>query len=306
MSAHLDNRQAEASSQTVATRQAYAARINAAYKRTVEGIIEIGKTLIEAKDALPHGQFQAMIKADLPFGPRQAEKYLAIARHPLLSNANSNSHLTLPSSVSTLYELSRFEPDELAAAMREMERTKAKFDDESLDIAKLLIKKDVNRRIGHPNASVLGVITELGRPDVTVQGVMNEVNAIAALIAAAPILTAEPEQPAHSDPPAPQVRAVGNNEKLTFPVNARRLPDPGIAEAETAPPPAESQADREVMESRRLAKVYAQEVAKWLNNFKGREQYLSAEDRDSLIGNLKAAIASLEAMAGGEPGGPKL
>jgi hypothetical protein len=134
-------------------RSDFAERIRAAVARTVGGIFETGSELLEAKAALPHGEFTKMVKADLPFGERQAQKYMSIAGCAALQKANSNSHL--PANVSALYELSRLQPDELSPMLRELERHR----DEDADtlLPRLLLKKDITRRIGRPKVTVQGV-----------------------------------------------------------------------------------------------------------------------------------------------------
>jgi hypothetical protein len=92
--------------------QSYADRIAATWQQAVESIIETGKLLIEAKDKLKHGEWQDMLQL-LPFGERTAERLMAIARHPVLSDATHVS--VLPPSWGTLYELTRV-PDDLLLA----------------------------------------------------------------------------------------------------------------------------------------------------------------------------------------------
>ena len=52
-----------------------------------------------------------MVKAQLPFGARTAQKLMAIAKHPLISNTTRGSYF--PVSYTTLYELTRWEEPEL-------------------------------------------------------------------------------------------------------------------------------------------------------------------------------------------------
>jgi hypothetical protein len=47
------------------------ARFRNALKKSVEGIIEAGRVLIEAKDQLEHGQFADWVVNDLRFGSRK-------------------------------------------------------------------------------------------------------------------------------------------------------------------------------------------------------------------------------------------
>ena len=191
------------------SRQTYAGRIVTAYQKTIESIIEVGKTLQEAKDNLPHGQFEAMIKADLPFGPRQAQKFMAVARHPVLANPNFSS--LLPGSITALYHLSQMEPEELTAALREQGRQKN--DDDDTFIARILLTKDIKRR--------------LGRPAVTVQGVNREIEKIQEA-ARQPEPTNAPAPPVTPSPA--RVTPIPDNQSH-FPDKARRAPAPGIEDA---------------------------------------------------------------------------
>jgi hypothetical protein len=73
----------------------------------VENIIERGRVLIEAKEELEHGSFEATVKKhfDLP----TAQRLMKIARHPILANA---AHAPLlPPSWCTLYELTKLDHD---------------------------------------------------------------------------------------------------------------------------------------------------------------------------------------------------
>jgi hypothetical protein len=55
------------------------------------GIVEKGRRISDAKEgpqALPHGEFTAMMQADLPFGEDTAQQLMANARHPVISNTD--------------------------------------------------------------------------------------------------------------------------------------------------------------------------------------------------------------------------
>jgi hypothetical protein len=64
--------------------------------------------LQEAKRALPHGAFIAMLERELPFSPRWAQQMMKIADNPVLSDAKHAS--LLPPSVQTLAELATLSP----------------------------------------------------------------------------------------------------------------------------------------------------------------------------------------------------
>ena len=86
-------------------RHYYAEMITTTYTNTVDNILAIGRTLIEAKQQIPHGEFIPMIEEDLPFGRSTADKLMSIARNRILSNAEHVPHL--PASWGTLNELAK-------------------------------------------------------------------------------------------------------------------------------------------------------------------------------------------------------
>jgi ParB family chromosome partitioning protein len=88
------------------SRDQWALRISEAWQRAAIAIITTGRLLIEAKAALPHGEWQAMIESgDLPFNDvRTVERLMAIARNRNIVNP---AHCAaLPPSWYTLYQLS--------------------------------------------------------------------------------------------------------------------------------------------------------------------------------------------------------
>lgn len=89
----------------------FAKEINAAYRRSVESILEIGDLLIAAKEKLPHGEYEEMVDEDLPFGPSQARRYKRIAEDERL---RKRAHVhALPAAMSTLVELSKCTDEQL-------------------------------------------------------------------------------------------------------------------------------------------------------------------------------------------------
>jgi N6-adenosine-specific RNA methylase IME4 len=94
---------------------AWAARIVACWQASVTGILEVGRLLTAAKDALPHGEFEAMINAHLPFVPRTAQMLMAIAADPRLSNPKHVS--LLPPSWGTLYELTKLSDEQFSVSL---------------------------------------------------------------------------------------------------------------------------------------------------------------------------------------------
>lgn len=90
-------------------RTGWADAIGGAWRKSVEAIFETGRLIAEAKAALPHGEFGTMIETELPFGARTAERLMAIAADPKLTNPTHVS--VLPASWGTLYELTKLDED---------------------------------------------------------------------------------------------------------------------------------------------------------------------------------------------------
>jgi N6-adenosine-specific RNA methylase IME4 len=80
-------------------------------------VFEIGHDLIEAKQQLVHGEWLAMIETDLPFSPRTTQRLMAIADHPVISNATHVSYL--PPSWGTLYELTKLDEATIRARIED-------------------------------------------------------------------------------------------------------------------------------------------------------------------------------------------
>jgi hypothetical protein len=100
----------------------WADRITAAWRKSVQHIIETGRLLRQAKEELNHGQWLMMFStrrrdSPIPFNVRMAQQLMAIASNPILSNANHESHL--PPSWTLLYLLSSLPDDELTRLIDE-------------------------------------------------------------------------------------------------------------------------------------------------------------------------------------------
>jgi N6-adenosine-specific RNA methylase IME4 len=99
----------EALPHTVRARGFFAAAIEAAWQKSLAGILEAGQLLIEAKVELAHGEFLAMIAADLPFKARTGQRLMAVARDQRLANA---AHCAaFPPHWATLYELTKLDDE---------------------------------------------------------------------------------------------------------------------------------------------------------------------------------------------------
>jgi hypothetical protein len=97
---------------------ALTARFRNALKKSVEGIVEAGCVLIEAKNELEHGQFIDWVVRELRFGSRKdgnreadlrkAEMLMFLARNEVISNP-CHWH-DFPPSPRTLWELTQIRP----------------------------------------------------------------------------------------------------------------------------------------------------------------------------------------------------
>lgn len=94
-------------------RDDWAARITACWRASLDAILQVGRLLAEAKAALPHGEFGGMIESDLPFTASTAQRLMAIAADPKLSNPAHVQHL--PPSWGTLYELTKLDDEQFEA-----------------------------------------------------------------------------------------------------------------------------------------------------------------------------------------------
>src|ERR1043165_7534490 len=94
----------------------FAERISSCWRKTFEAIVEAGQWLIRAKAKLDHGEFQPMIESQLPFGPRTAQKLMAIAQdNRMVANATHAS--LLPPRYDTLYELTKLDNETFEARL---------------------------------------------------------------------------------------------------------------------------------------------------------------------------------------------
>jgi hypothetical protein len=86
----------------------HARAISAAWQKGLDSILETGRLLLKAKEELDeHGAWLPMIRKHLPFGADTAQKLMAIARNPVLTNT---AHARfLPARSDTLYQLSRLD-----------------------------------------------------------------------------------------------------------------------------------------------------------------------------------------------------
>jgi hypothetical protein len=106
----------------------WARKINAEWRKSVEGVIRVGVTLIEAKKKCKHGEFLRMFRGNesvvcdpVPFGDKTAERLMLVASHEVLSNGAHAHHL--PQSWGTLYELTKLDNEQIIAGIKAGEIT---------------------------------------------------------------------------------------------------------------------------------------------------------------------------------------
>jgi hypothetical protein len=106
----------------------YAAAINTEWRKSVEGVLEAGRLLIQAKEKCEHGEFLRLFKGHdkavsnpVPFGDRSARMLMELAAHPVISNRKFISDL--PQSWGTLYELTKLDDETLIAGIKAGEIT---------------------------------------------------------------------------------------------------------------------------------------------------------------------------------------
>ena len=91
------------------------AQLTALRANDVENIVARGRLLLEARDELEHGSFEAMVKRH--FDLSTARMYRIVAAHPVISD---RCHVNaLPPSIRTLYELTKLPAEVLRARLRD-------------------------------------------------------------------------------------------------------------------------------------------------------------------------------------------
>jgi hypothetical protein len=93
----------------ITERTQWAARISAAWQKSVASIIDTGHLLLAAKadPKMQHGEWGTMVESDLPFNRHTAHKLMQIAGDKRLTNVSQGKHL--PPSWTTLYELTKLD-----------------------------------------------------------------------------------------------------------------------------------------------------------------------------------------------------
>lgn len=97
-------------------------RFEGSTRDTVEAALALGRDLIEAKAALPHGQFGRLfadhedaVAKPMPFNWKWANRLMAMARHPVISNSHHGGNL--PADINALDMLARLSEAEVEEAI---------------------------------------------------------------------------------------------------------------------------------------------------------------------------------------------
>ena len=106
----------------------WAPKIHGEWRKSIEGILGVGRQLIAAKEACEHGEFLRLFKGHdnavsdpLPFSESTSQRLMAVASNVVLSNAAHVQHL--PQSWGTLYELTKLDDETLIAGIKAGEIT---------------------------------------------------------------------------------------------------------------------------------------------------------------------------------------
>lgn len=101
--------------------QEWGAIVRADLGRSVQGVLDAGRHLREAKEQLGHGEWEPWLQAEVGITRQSAARLMEVSRHPAISNG---THVfQLPPSWGTLYELSRLDPPQLEQAIADGEVT---------------------------------------------------------------------------------------------------------------------------------------------------------------------------------------
>ena len=95
------------------SRQAYAEEMTRLWREAQDRFVAIGEYLLQAKETLPHGEYEKMVEADLPFGRAVALTLRTVA---VAVNEGRLAKPELPRSYTTAYFLATLKPDHLALA----------------------------------------------------------------------------------------------------------------------------------------------------------------------------------------------
>lgn len=96
-------------------RDEFAREISKLWSDAQHKFVLIGRYLNQAKSALPHGEYEAMIARDLPFGRAVAHQLRTVAE---TIDAGTLPVERLPDNYSTVYQITTLSPEEREQAIR--------------------------------------------------------------------------------------------------------------------------------------------------------------------------------------------
>jgi len=106
----------------------WAPRINAEWRKSVEGIVGVGRQLIAAKEACEHGEFLRLFKGHaeavidpVPFTESTGRMLMTVASNEVISDREFVHDL--PQSWGTLYELTKLADEQIVAGIKAGEIT---------------------------------------------------------------------------------------------------------------------------------------------------------------------------------------
>lgn len=88
-------------------------RIKALWERARDDFLAIGRWLVVAKERMEHGEYEAMVRAELPFSPSRARQLRTVAE---FVDSGRIPLERLPPADSVIYEIATLSDDELTAA----------------------------------------------------------------------------------------------------------------------------------------------------------------------------------------------
>lgn len=93
--------------------EGYVREINRLWREARDKFLAIGEYLVQAKETLPHGEYEKMIESRLPFKPGAALRIRTVAEAVRRERLRRDE---VPCSYNTAYELTLLAPDELEEA----------------------------------------------------------------------------------------------------------------------------------------------------------------------------------------------
>jgi hypothetical protein len=93
----------------------FATYICEAYRKSVQAHIETGRRIIEAKNALEHGEFMQMVQDRLPFSISTAGRYMRVASDARILNCANLRNM--PPSLLTLDTITRLNDEQFETAI---------------------------------------------------------------------------------------------------------------------------------------------------------------------------------------------